>query len=325
MTRASCKTNKLACLLLSAGAALVLRSPLAWSEDKGFIEEQIEAFRKSDFNIKRADSNAPFVPLAFASTSRYGSAKVESDARGVEATYDVTNISQGAVIPFVLGSRDVVGIGEYVSFSHFRVEDGPVDNFDVTSIGVPMGWARQVNPEWQVMSFVMPLGHSNSFDNGGWTWQTLGGAFTRWTQNDEVWWAFGVYIDVGTDESFTLPYLGASWLINEQWTVSAILPWPSVIYTPSPDWLVRFGASPSSASWSITPEDGNATLNLDAFDFGVGVERKLSQLFWLSGEVGIGGLRNLRFSDPDIDEPDFDARSSWYANISLRLRPPKLR
>ncbi len=310
--------------ILVASVLFALQSTVTWSEDAGFIAQQIDAFRDSDFNVKRADSNTPFIPLAFVGASRYGRAEVEADKRGVKTAYDISSLSQGAFVPYILNERDLFGVGEYVSFSSFRVEDGPVENFEVTTIGVPLGWARQINPEWQAMSFVMPMGHDNTLETGGWTWQTLGGAFTRWTQNEEVWWAFGVYFDVGSQESFALPYIGASWLINEAWTVSAILPWPSINYSPNDRWLVRFGASPSEASWSISPEDGNATLNLDAFDFGIGVERRLSRLLWLSGEVGVGGLRNFRVSDTQIDEPDFDAGSSWYAGIDIKLRPPKL-
>ena len=167
----------------------------------------------------------------------------------------------------------------------------------------------------------MPLGHDSDLNESGWNWQTLGGGFARWEQRDDLWWAFGLYFDVGGEDDFVIPYLGASWEINQRWTVSAVMPWPAVLYAPTPDWLFRLGVSPSGASWSIEPEDGEAYVNIDSWDFGLGVERRFFRHFWAGIEAGWGGFRGLRLSDDGADSIDLDVGSSGYVNVSLTVRP----
>jgi hypothetical protein len=54
--------------------------------------------------------------------------------------------------------------------------------------------------------------------------------------------------------------------VTEQWTLSAIMPWPAVLYSPTRDTLFRFGASPSGASWSLREPSGKVSFDLDSWD-----------------------------------------------------------
>ena len=304
-------TVTLVCLFLHSAPA---------QAEQSFIQRQMEAFKHSNIEFGRSGSNVPFPPFAFLGGSHYGKAKVENSNRGIDLDYDVSSIGQAAALPMLLGDSDALLVGEYISYSDFDVDGADVDSFNVKTFGIPVAWLRQVNPDWQVAAFAMPLGHDNSLDNGGWTWQTLGGGFTRWVQHDHLWWVFGLYFDIAPDENFYIPYVGASWQINHQWTLSAVMPWPALLYAPTQDWLLRFGASPSSASWSVAPDKGDVTLNMDAWDFGLGVERRLTGNFWASVEAGIGGLRGLRITGNDVKSPDTDVGSSWYVALDFKIR-----
>ena len=300
--------------------AVLIACPRTFADDAGLVDRAMERFGNSELKFRRSDSNVPFFPVALLGATAYGDAEVET-ADGRDLTYDVDTFSQAAGIPFLLGSRDMLVVGEYISYSDFSVEGGDVDDFGVTSFGLPVGWVRQINDDWQAAAFVMPLGHDSDLNDSGWNWQTLGGGFARWEQRDDLWWAFGLYFDVGGDDDFVIPYLGASWEINQRWTVSAVMPWPAVLYAPTPDWLFRLGVSPSGASWSIEPEDGDAYVNIDSWDFGLGVERRFFRHFWAGIEAGWGGFRGLRLSDDGTDSIDLDVGSSGYVNVSLTLRP----
>lgn len=290
---------------------------------EGFIQRQFDAFEASEIRFARSETNTPFTPIAFLGVSRYGEAEVEATDRGVALTYDVTKVSQGAGFPLVLGRRDVVLFGEYLAYADFELAGDVTRSFDVRTVGLPVGWLRQLGPDHQFAAFLMPMGHDNSLDAGGWTWQTMGGAFVRWDQRDDLWWAFGVFFDAGPDEDLYVPYVGASWRIDERWTLSALMPWPALLYAPTTDWLFRLGASPSGASWSVAPAAGDVTLNIDAWDFGIGAERRLARHLWAALEVGVGGLRGVRYSGSDLEAPDVDVGSSWFAKLNLRLRPSR--
>lgn len=313
------ETNRypLALLLLP----LLLYAVPGTAEDS-FMRRMTQQFADSEIEFARSESNAPFLPLAFVSGTAYGSAEVDGRKRGLEnLDYDVDTLSQFAALPVLLGERDALIFGEYLSWSHFDVDGGQFDSFDVGTLSPMLGWLRQVDPAWQAAAFVMPMAHRSSLDGSDWTWQYMGGVFARYVQTEHLWWAFGFYADVAPGDNFYIPYVGASWVIDERWTVSAIMPWPAVLYAPNRDWLFRLGASPSGSSWSFKPDGADTSVNLDAWDFGLGAERRLGGNIWLAMEAGIGGFRGLRFSGDDLKSPDIDVSTSPYVGITLNFRP----
>ena len=83
---------------------------------------------------------------------------------------------------------------------------------------------------------VLPFYHHSSLgERGKDYWQVMGGAVARYTRNDRLWWLFGVGFDDSDFGTTWIPYVGASLILNERWSVSALLPWPQIIYAPSQD------------------------------------------------------------------------------------------
>lgn len=310
----------LAALLLATTATL----PDAIAES--FMQERIDAFRASDILFQRSDSNVPFMPIAFLNASTYSEAQVTNNTTGETVNFEQQGVSAMGGVPFLPTNRDMLVTGAYVSSTQFMSEDPERDDFRVDSIGVPLGWLRQVNPRWQAAAFVMPFGHRSTQDEGNWSLQTLGGVFGRYTQHERLWWVFGVFADHSEQESYALPYVGASWSINDRWTLSAVMPWPSVMYAPTRDWLFSLGASPSGAAWSVQDQQRDVAISLDAWDFGLTVERRLHRNLWLSAKTGVGGLRGLRYStrDDGVEAPDIDVGASAFFALSLRIRPGEL-
>lgn len=292
----------------------------AAQNNPGFVQFLIDQYEHSDIQFSRADSNAPFIPIGFLGASYYGDAQVEGP-HGVALTYNVKSMEQGAGLPFFLGDKDMLLIGEYIAQTEFDFDTTIPNRFDVTSVGLPVGWLRQLNPQWQLISFVMPFGHYNHVDGGVWNWQYMGGLFARYEQSNNLWWAYGIYADVTPGDDFYIPYLGAYWSINRQWTIEAIMPWPAVAYAPNQDWMFRLGASPSSASWSFNAEEEADSINLDAWDFGLGVEHRIQGNVWLGLEAGVGGLRAFRFTQGGSEAADIDVSSGAYIELALRYRP----
>ncbi len=301
------------CSLLGAAAAQ--------SED--LIENMIEEFGESEFIFQRSSSHVPFLPVAYVGASHYGKTKVSSSSRGTSIEYNLDTVSQAAGVPWLVTDRDMIVVGEYLSWSRFDLKNGPKDHFNVATIGLPVGWLRQVNPRWQAAAFVMPMGHKANLDGSNWSWQTMGGVFARYVQNDQLWWAFGLYADIAQGDNFYIPYLGASWTLDEHWTISAVMPWPGVLYAPNDDWLFRLGVSPSGASWSASPatSDDDVSMNLDAWDIGLTAERRVAKHFYVGLEAGFGGFRGFRMDDSGVEDIKFDAGSSPYIRLQFKLRP----
>ncbi|HKE95313.1 MAG TPA: hypothetical protein VKB34_13460, partial [Povalibacter sp.] len=283
---------------LRAVLAAVLLVPLM-ARPAGF-EEMARRFAESDFVFNRARSDIPFVPLAWADVSVYERSRFllpSGDASDV--SFQQRTLSEATLIPVLLGNRDALVLGQWMSMTRFDLSTG--DDKDVFSVALPMGWARQASPDWQFAAFVAPLGYSSEHD--GWYWEYMGGIFARWLQSDHFVWLFGFYADVAPLEEYYIPYVGLTWTINQQWTLSAVMPWPALLYAPSPDWLVRLGVSPSDASWSARTGENNEVqqpqLNFGSWNLGISAERRIWRNLWLGAEAGVAGLRGFSFAGSD--------------------------
>ena len=328
-TARSYSLRKCLSTLFSARLTVLLLASSAWLPDaraESFMQDRIDAFRASDILFQRSDSNVPFMPIAFLNTSHYGEAQITNNTTGETVSFEQQGVSAMGGVPFLPTNRDMLVTGAYLSSNRFTSDDSQREDFRVDSVGVPLAWLRQVNPRWQAAAFVMPFAHRSTQDAGSWSLQTMGGVFGRYTQHERLWWVFGVFADHSEQESYALPYVGASWSINDRWTLSAVMPWPSVMYAPTKDWLFSLGASPSGAAWSLQDQQTDVAISLDAWDFGLNAERRLHRNLWLSAKVGVGGLRGLRYStrEDGIEAPDIDVGASAFFALSLRIRPADL-
>jgi hypothetical protein len=262
----------------------------------------------------------PFLPVAFLSATHYNDLELTADGVTV-GSFDQTTVSQGAGLPILLNSRDALVVGEYLSWTRFDSRSSAFESFDAYSVGLPVGGFRQVDDDTQAAAFVMPLGHKASLPSSSWRWEVLGGAFGREQVSDRFWWGYGVFFDIGQGEDYAIPYLGGAWEISEQLTLSAVMPWPAMLYAPTPDTLFRFGVAPSGASWSLSPDRNDLFYELGSWDVGLAAEKRLSGNFWLVLEGGLAGLRSLRITSDDIDSPDFDLDSGPFIRLGVNLRP----
>ena len=304
--------------------ALVASLLASTAAHAGGLEGWIQSFAQSDFQFARTESNAPFPPMAWADVARYGQMQFTAlDESLPNVEFEQTALSQAALVPFMAGARDAFAVGEWISASKFTTDSPAIDDFNTISVGVPLGWARQASAKWQLAAFVAPLGHKASLQHASWYWEGMGGAFGRYSPGGRWTWVFGFYADVSPDDDFYVPYIGATWVANERWTVSAILPWPGVTYAPTRDTFLRFGVSPSGASWALSPRSGDVAMNLDSWNVGLSFEHRLWHDVWVRAEGGMSGLSGMSFSGGHWNDVSTSVGSSPYAKIGISFRPAK--
>jgi hypothetical protein len=301
-------------------ATLLLLVVLAAPLRADFTGDIARRFLESDIDLQRSRSLVPFLPLAHAGVASYADTEVEI-ADGTNLEYDLSSVDQYAVLPILMSPRDALFVGEYLSHSEFDVSDEVFGDFDVSTVGLPVGWLRQASDDWQVGGFVMPMAHNSSLENSGWSYQVMGGVFGRYIAADNLWWLYGLYVDISAEDDFYIPYVGASWSINPHWTLSAVMPWPALLYAPNDRWLFSLGVSPSGASWNISSGRDDVAVNYDAWDFDLRIERHIHGSLWLGARAGVGGLRGARISGSDFEWPDIDVGSSGFFAIDLNFRP----
>lgn len=323
-------------VLAESGAdALVTESIVAEEADTDsalgrYIAEKVRAFSESDIEFSRSRSNAPFLPIAYLGTSFYEDATVrEFPEAGDTISYRERTASIAAGLPILLNKTDTLVLGFYASDSDFTVDDPGVSEaqeFSVETAALGVGYFKQWNHDWQVMGFLLPFYNDNNLEQGTAYWQTMGGVFTRYMASDDIWWMFGAFASNSPFESYWLPYVGVSYTINEEWTLSGVMPWPQVIYAPSPDWFIAVGGMISGSGWAIDTGQGAASRDINAFDFGLDFSHRLKGSLWASLSAGFGGLRTLQFDNgTDLDGPEFDISRSPFIRLNLSVRPGEIR
>mgnify|MGYP000034161134 CR=1 FL=1 len=81
------------------------------------------------------------------------------------------------------------------------------------------------------------------------------------------------------------------------------------------------GAAPSGAAWSLDLDNSEVAVDLDAWDFGLGLEHRFAGNLWLGARAGVGGLRGLRLQDSKVEEPELDFSSNYFLGLTLNYRP----
>lgn len=156
-----------------------------------------------------------------------------------DVTARQSSLSQYALVSIPLGRRDLNGIGESLSWTRFDLDHAARSELEVLSAALPRGMGAAAIAQLAVAGFVAPLGHHTPGESR--YWGTLGGVFARNVRGDRFAWAVGAYFDVSPLEDFYTPYLGATHIINEPWTLNAIVPWPSITYAPTTQTVLRLG------------------------------------------------------------------------------------
>lgn len=286
----------------------------------GFFDAAMQDFSSSEIVFQRTTSNVPFMPLAYIEHKVYGDTTLVLEDKS-KISIDQTTFSQSAIVPFLASPKDIIFVGEWVNNSHLKSNNASFESFDVTQAALPVGWLRQVDKRTQVGGFIAPLAYKASIENSQWSWETLGGIFSRKVHSETTWWAFGLYFNVGGLEDTYLPYLGAYFQLSDQWSLSAIIPWPAILYAPTQDSLFRFGASPTGSSWQLDQESTEISQKISGWDFGLSGEHRIYENLWLKLEGGVGGLRALRLENGDLQAPDFKVDASSYIKFGINFRP----
>jgi len=307
--------------VVAASLAVALMAAAAPAEPSS-LDELAQRFAESDFVFARGQSDVPFVPLAWMNVSSYGPSRfAEPSGDSSNVSFEQTTLSEATLLPVLLDQRDALLIGQWTTWSWLRVDSGK--STDVGSFSLPLGWARQASRDWQLAAFVAPVAY---LDAGQWYWDYMGGVFGRWLAADRFVWLFGLYAEIAPHEDFYVPYIGVSWMIDRHWTLSAVLPWPAVLYSPTPDWYLRLGVAPSQASWfgDVNTHEGSIQqprVNFTSWNLGLSLERRLWKGVWIGAEAGVAGFRGFTFAGSSWKGPNSDLGKTGYVLLKVDFRP----
>ncbi len=301
------KTAILVTLLLLSSPALAVGDRL------------IEAIMRSDFIFDKNISNVPFFPLGFLSFKYSDSLTLQEDCPGnLSCDLSYNRISQGFGLPVWVGQRDMIILAETLDSNKLEFADKQVVLNDV---GVMAAWISQPAPEWQLGTFTYFFENINSDDHIKGAGGAILGGIGRYRHQPHFHSYWGMVGISENSETIIYPYVGFDWFIGKEISVSALLPWPTVSYSPDSDTIYKFGATISDTSWIVDENENIISNSLSTVDLGFAYEKRVYGLFWAEAGIGYSGFGRITVtSDSDI-EFESSLESSPYLRFSVNIRP----
>ena len=278
----------------------------------------------SEFEFSRADSAAPFVPVASFSATAYGKTKFQrADGSGAQVEFRSSCVGAYAMVPLYAGRRGLAVAVPYASHTRFNSMTDGLGDKDVDSLYLPVGGAWQADSGRQWGGFVMPTFNSPLAGDGDWATDFMGGALGRSFAGGNAIWYYGLIYDYSFGGNVFYPYLGYTYQFDPHWILNLVAPWPSLTYAPTDRFFVGAGFVPSGASWKLDQEgqDAQATGSFGGWDLGAYGGWRLSKLLWFGMSAGFSGLRSLQVNQEG--ETVFEQRLSRepFVSVSLTVRP----
>jgi hypothetical protein len=213
-----------------------------------------------------------------------------------------------------------VSLGADIKRTDFIASDSSAwPEIDVYDVHLPLGYERTVNTNWNWRLIVSP-GLGTDFERvtgDDVRWSVLG--LANYVQSPDLRWVGGFYYGQAFGESRVFPAIGAVWKFAPEWTLSALMPRPSLTYAPSRPWAFSAIIQPGGGDWNIETGDGDRNLALETWR--AGFETRFSPNPGLSFKVeaGYAFARSLELLDGDRSLASEDLDATPYVQIGVRL------
>ncbi|HET7536109.1 MAG TPA: hypothetical protein VFJ90_06630 [Candidatus Didemnitutus sp.] len=306
--------------IVCAGALALLLA--ATSLHAAIVDVLLERFQKSEFAFGRVDSNTPFPPVAWVSLSSYNDSRLATASGAIH--FEELGFSQALVLPVWIGRKDMFILGEYFAWQQIDFTSPRPQRVHITTVMPVVAWLRQTGPHRQFAAFVTP----ELVNGGGYADHGLaksggyaGAIAVNWT-SDTFAWFYGLVglFEPGNDTY--LPYLGILWQPTREWSVSLIMPWPSISYAPTPDFMFQLGLLPAEATLTTGQEGRNLRVSYDSWNLMFSANRRLSNVCWVTAAVGWASLASFSIDSSGNSGINNDLKRGVLWTLQVSLRPP---
>jgi hypothetical protein len=308
--------------LLRSGAGLLGMLCGASLVPAAVFETLTDQIRRSDFVFGRTDGNAPFPPVAWLAVQSYGESELTLQNGPVR--FDELAASEFLLLPVWVGKKDMVLVGEYAAWQRVDFTTPLPAQRDLYTVIPILAWLHQITPRGQIGAFIAP-----EFVQGG---DYAGHEFTEWSgyagviglhwRSESFAWVYGGVAAVSRDSEVLLPYLGCIWLPNPTWSVTFILPWPSMAYAPTRDFMLQLGMSPADGILASTKDGRGVRLSYSSWSLQFLAHHRLAGEVWLSAGVGWSGLGSFTVESDGNTKLDRDLSRGLMWSVQISLRPP---
>ena len=303
--------------LLTLVAGITLFSSPAWAIGEKLLEQLIS----SDFIYDRNISNAPPLMIGYLDVNAQNGLTFDAEcppALQGDCRLGYRSLSQGFGLPAWVGQKNMLVLGETLDVDSFSNRS---DSFTIYTGGLLAAWINQPSQQWQQGAFVYNYWNLGDKQERADTSTTFAGYVARYRHSARFHSYLGLIYTDALERALVFPYAAFDWYVDERWTISAILPWPTLTYSPNPDQAFKIGALVTGSSWASLGDQGVYSRDFAQLNLGIVFEQRLNQLFWGEFSLGYAGLGRLSIDSDQDSDLQVDMESSPYFRIGINLRP----
>ncbi len=282
-------------------------------------EKLIDAILQSDFVFDRTGSNTPFPPLAFVDyTSQNDISLLNECPPASDCSADVDSFSQALGLPVWVGKKHMFVLGEFIESDNY--------NFDgvstrINTAGVLAAWITQYDQDWQLGAFAYGYKGFNEGESIKQPGKLLSGVMGRYRHSKTLhsYWGLVSFREEG--EGAIYPYAGFDWIINDRWSMSGVLPWPNIRYSPDSNQFFQLGATQSGSTKRLSADGRLFDSSLSQIELGFTYGRRIQDQFWIEASIGKTGFGRLVFDDDVNLSFQSGIDSTSFIRIAFTFRP----
>jgi hypothetical protein len=284
------------------------------------IDDLFEAVKDSEFRFFRTQSEVPFIPLGWVQDKYYLSTEYHATSGNLpSAEANENTFSEGLAVPAFIAKRDMLLVGEDITWDRINVQSGPYPDKDVLMVTPLVAWLHQFNSNNLAGAFGAPILSTTLNAGGSWGTECYAGIIGLHWSSDKWQWLYGGVYEYSFSRNYGYPYLGVMWLPTPKVSVSLTYPWPTILYVPQNRVLFQIAVAPGGSSWVAEQNEVRTTQSFNVWTLTAGVGYRFYQKLWLVGGAGVAGLRGVQIGNPD--EAQLQGNPGAVFTLAIQFRP----
>lgn len=289
--------------------SLILAAPFTATADDSSDRVSI-----SNFLLSRSPATAPSYRLDYNVAS-----EVDFDDVNGSFSYSSLSLKLPLTAPIHFNSNNALLIG--TSYTSTTIEtDTSLGDLDLHDLRLNLRWIYQEpGSNWSWMTVISPGIATDGGHIGSDDFSVNGRIGFRYAKSDRFAWLGGVAFFTNSYENRIYPGLGFQWRPTDETQLDFTGISLKGSWQPSDDWIFRFDARPAGGTWNIDESGQSLDLDLDSYQVGIGMERRMSNKVWLGLSGGIT-LANELEAETSSGRRLFeeDADGGWFAQLGIR-------
>jgi hypothetical protein len=312
----ACESGKRRYLPAAAAVVMVLSALSA----RAGMDDLFEAVKDSEFRFFRMQSEVPFIPLGWVQDKYYLATEFHATSGNLpSAEANENTFSEGLAAPAFIAKRDMLLVGQDITWDRINVQSGPYPDKDVLMVTPLVAWLHQFNSNNLAGAFGAPMLSTTLNTGGSWGAECYAGIIGLHWASDKWQWLYGGVYEYSFGRNYGYPYVGAMWLPTPKLSVSLTYPWPTITYVPRDRLLLQIAVAPGGSSWVAEQNEVRTTQSFNVWTLTAGVGYRFYGKLWLVGSGGVAGLRGIQIGSPEASQ--LQGNPGAVFSLAVQFRP----